>query len=171
MTELGLLGPIVAAKRAELAARLGDTPIDALRSHAEPTRLSLKAALDRPGGRFIFEHKRASPSEGALNASADPAAIALAYSGAADAMSVLVDPHFQGSYADLRAARAAFDGPILAKDFVIDPRQVVEARIAGADAVLAILAVLGDAEARTVIDEARLLGMDVLGEVHDEAEM
>lgn len=171
MTELGLLGPIVAAKRAELAARLGNTPIDALRARAKPTALSLKAALDRPGGRFIFEYKRASPSEGALNASADPAAIARAYVGAADAMSVLVDAHFDGSYADLRAARAAFDGPILAKDFVVDPRQVVEARLAGADAVLAILAVLRDGEVRTVIDEAGRLGMDVLVEVHDETEM
>ncbi|HET9355012.1 MAG TPA: bifunctional indole-3-glycerol-phosphate synthase TrpC/phosphoribosylanthranilate isomerase TrpF [Sphingomicrobium sp.] len=171
MAELGLLGPIVAAKREELAARLGDTSIDALRSRAEPTSRSLKAALDRPGGRFIFEYKRASPSEGALNASADPAAIALAYSGAADAMSVLVDPHFRGSYADLRAARAAFDGPILAKDFVVDPRQVVEARLAGADAVLAILAVLDDDAARAVIAEASRLAMDVLVEVHDESEM
>ena len=171
MAELGLLGPIVAAKHEELAARLGDTSIDALRSRAEPTSRSLKAALDRLGGRFIFEYKRASPSEGALNASADPAAIARAYTGAADAMSVLVDPHFQGSYADLRAARAAFDGPILAKDFVVDPRQVIEARLAGADAVLAILAVLDDAGARTVIDEGARFGMDVLVEVHDEAEM
>ena len=171
MTDLGLLGPIVAAKRDELAARLGGSAIDALRSRAEPTRRSLKAALDRPGGRFLFEYKRASPSEGALNASADPAAIARAYTGAADAMSVLVDPHFEGSYADLIAARAAFDGPILAKDFIVDPRQVVEARLAGADAVLAILAVLDDASARAVIDEAARLGMDVLVEVHDAAEM
>lgn len=169
--ELGLLGPIVAAKRVELDGRLGDTGIDALHAGAEPTSRSLKAALDRPGGRFIFEYKRASPSEGALNLAADPAAIGRAYTGVADAMSVLVDPHFQGSYADLRAVRAVFDGPILAKDFVIDPRQVVEARLAGADAVLAILAVLDDAAARSVLDEAERLGMGVLVEVHDEPEM
>ena len=171
MAELGLLGPIIAAKRDELAGRLGGAEIDAMRAQAEPTSRSLMAALDRPGGRFVFEYKRASPSEGALNLAADPATIARAYSGAADAMSVLVDPHFQGSYDDLRAARAAFDGPILAKDFVIDVRQVVEARVAGADAVLAILAVLDDERARTIMTEAALLGMDVLVEVHDEAEM
>ena len=171
MTDLGLLGPIVAAKRTELGSRLGDTPIDALRSGAVPTDRSLKSALDQPGGRFIFEYKRASPSEGPLNTAADPADIAHAYTGVADAMSVLVDPHFQGSYADLRAARAVFDGPILAKDFVVDPRQVVEARSAGADAVLAILAVLDDASARSVMAEAARFGMDVLVEVHDETEM
>ncbi|WP_118857682.1 bifunctional indole-3-glycerol-phosphate synthase TrpC/phosphoribosylanthranilate isomerase TrpF [Sphingomonas mesophila] len=170
MAELGLLGPIVAAKRAELAARLGDTAIDDLRARAGRTTRSLKAALDRPGGRFIFEYKRASPSEGPLS-SAEPAAIARAYNGAADAMSVLVDPHFQGSYADLRDARACFEGPILAKDFVVDPRQVIEARLAGADAVLAILAILDDSAARAVMAEALRLGMDVLVEVHDDTEM
>ena len=171
MTDLGLLGPIIAAKRTELGSRLGNTPIDILRAMAPPTTRSVKAALDRPGARFIFEYKRASPSEGPLNASADPAAIARAYTGVADAMSVLVDPHFQGSYDDLRAARAAFDGPILAKDFVIDARQVVEARMAGADAVLIILAVLDDRAARAVVNEAARFGMDVLVEVHDEVEM
>ena len=171
MADLGLLGPIVAAKRAELAERLGETSIDALRNRAKPTRRSLKDALDRAGGRFIFEYKRASPSEGVLNNAANPADIARDYCGVADAMSVLVDQHFRGSYADLRAARAVFDGPILAKDFVIDPRQVAEARIAGADAVLAILAVLKDDTASTICAEAARLGMDVLVEVHDEAEM
>src|SRR5690242_12597330 len=99
MTDLGLLGPIIAAKRAEIGARLGETPIDDLRAKARPTTRSLKSALDRPGGRFIFEYKRASPSEGQLSAAADPAAIARDYTGVADAMSVLVDPHFQGSHA------------------------------------------------------------------------
>lgn len=171
MADLGRLGEIVEAKRHELAARLGATPIDELRARAHPTALSLKAAMDRPGARFIFEFKRASPSEGALAREASPAAVAGAYSGVADVMSVLVDPHFDGSLADLAAARGAFDGPILAKDFVIDPRQVVEARVHGADAVLAILSVLDDAAAQAVIDEAARLAMDVLVEVHDEAEM
>lgn len=171
MADLGRLGEIVEAKRHELAARLGATPIEELRARARPTTLSLKAAMERRGARFIFEFKRASPSEGALARDASPAAVAGAYSGVADAMSVLVDPHFDGSLADLAAARAAFDGPILAKDFVIDPRQVVEARVHGADAVLAILSVLDDAAARAVIDEAARLAMDVLVEVHDEAEM
>jgi indole-3-glycerol phosphate synthase/phosphoribosylanthranilate isomerase len=87
-------------------------------------------------------------------------------------MSVLTDSRFfGGSLADLAAARTVFDGPILAKDFIVDPRQVAEARIAGADAVLVILAVLDDAEARGVMSEAARLGMDVLVEVHDEEEM
>ena len=71
MGDLGRLGAIVAAKKVELDARLGATPIDALRAKAAPTTRSLKAALDRPGGRFIFEFKRASPSEGALAAEAE----------------------------------------------------------------------------------------------------
>jgi indole-3-glycerol phosphate synthase/phosphoribosylanthranilate isomerase len=166
-----MLGPIIAAKRAELAARLGNRSIVNMRAAAEPTTRRLKAALDQPGGRFIFEFKRASPSEGVLSANADPAAIARAYTGVADAMSVLVDPHFCGSYDDLRAARAAFDGPILAKDFVVDPRQVPEARSHGADAILVILAALHDDDARVVIDEAARFAMDVLVEVHDEGEI
>lgn len=172
MAELGRLGEIVAHKRQEVAARLGQMTLAELRGRAAPTERSLLAATARPGGRFIFEFKRASPSEGQLRGGADPAAIARAYSGAADAMSVLTDERFfGGSLDDLRAVRGVFDGPILAKDFVIDPRQVLEARIAGADAVLAILAVLPDSGARAVIDEAARLGMDVLVEVHDEAEM
>ena len=168
----GVLGEIVARKRMDVAARLDGVTIEALRARAAPTRLSLKAALGRPGARFIMEVKRASPSEGTLRAAADPAAIARAYRGAADAISVLVDgPYFGGSYEDLAAVRAEFAGPILAKDFVIDPRQVPEARIHGADAVLVMLSVLDDDEAAGVMAEARRLGMDVLVEAHDEAEV
>ncbi|HEY0163867.1 MAG TPA: hypothetical protein VGB39_00670, partial [Sphingomicrobium sp.] len=85
---------------------------------------------------------------------------------------VLTDrQYFGGSTNDVKSARAQFDGPILAKDFFIDRRQVVEARIAGADAVLVMLSLLDDAAARDIIDEARRLDMDVLAEVHDEGEM
>ena len=168
----GVLGEIVARKRKDVAARLEGITIETLRNRAAPTRLSLKAALAQPRARFIMEVKRISPSEGQLRASADPAAIARAYRGAADAISVLVDgPYFGGSYQDLAAVRAEFAGPILAKDFVVDPRQVPEARIHGADAVLAMLSVLDDGEAAAVIAEARRLGMDVLVEAHDEAEV
>jgi indole-3-glycerol phosphate synthase/phosphoribosylanthranilate isomerase len=119
-----------------------------------------------------MEVKRASPSEGAIRAEADPATVARAYQGAADAISVLTDtPYFGGSLADLAAVRAVFDGPILAKDFVVDPRQVPQARIHGADAVLVMLSVLGDAEAAGIIAEAARLGMDALVEAHDEAEL
>lgn len=166
-----VLAEIVARKRVDIASRLAGVALADLRAKAAPTALSLRAALAKPGARFIMEVKKASPSAGAL-AAADAGAQASAYAGAADAVSVLTDtPYFGGSLDDLRAARAAFDGPLLAKDFVIDPRQVVEARIAGADAVLAMLSVLGDEEAQAVIAEARALGMDVLVEAHDEAEL
>jgi indole-3-glycerol phosphate synthase/phosphoribosylanthranilate isomerase len=168
----GVLGEIVARKRKDVAARLQNVSLEELRARALPTRLSLRAALAQPGARFIMEVKRISPSEGKLREGADPAAMARAYRGAADAISVLVDtPYFGGSYADLEAVRTVFAGPILAKDFVIDPRQVPEARIHGADAVLVMLSVLEDDEAAAVMAEARRLGMDVLVEAHDEAEV
>ena len=172
MADLGRLGGIIDAKRQEVDARLGDISLEGMRDAAWPTSRSLAAAMMQPGNRFIFEFKRASPSEGVLRLDADPTSLALAYTGVGDAMSVLTDErYFEGSLGDLRAARKHFDGPILPKDFVIDPRQVVEARMAGADAVLAILAVLNDVDARRIMIEARRLGMDVLVEVHDEAEM
>lgn len=168
----GILGEIVARKQADVAARLAGRSLADLRNRAEPTQRSLRAALGRPGVRFVMEVKRRSPSGGALRADVDPAALALAYSGAADAISVLTDePYFGGSLADLEAVRQVFDGPILAKDFVIDPRQVPEARLHGADAVLVMLSVLEDGEAMTILEEARRLGMEGLVEAHDEAEV
>jgi indole-3-glycerol phosphate synthase/phosphoribosylanthranilate isomerase len=168
----GVLGEIAAAKRIDLERRFAGVEIDALRSRAMPTRRSLTAVLAKPGARFILEIKKASPSAGAIRAGADAAALARGYAGVADALSVLTDgAFFGGSLADLKAARSAFDGPILAKDFFLDPRQVVEARIAGADAVLVMLSLLDDVAARAMIDEAAGLGMDALVEVHDEGEM
>ena len=168
MADLGRLGEIIAHKRVEVAERLAGADLSA----AQPTTRSLIAAIAQTGARFIFEYKRRSPSEGTLGETLDPGAVARAYAGVADAMSVLTDARFfGGSLNDLKAARAGFDGPILAKDFVIDIRQIAEARIAGADAVLAILSVLDDDEARSVMAEAERLAMDVLVEVHDEAEM
>ena len=168
----GVLGQIAAAKRTELAARYDDVSLEALRARAQPTRRSLTAVLARKGARFILEIKRASPSEGAIRQDADPAALARGYAGVADALSVLCDrAYFGGSLDDLAAARGAFEGPILAKDFFIDPRQVAEARIAGADAVLVMLSLLDDEQAREMIGEARRFGMDALVEVHDEPEI
>ncbi|HTU10463.1 MAG TPA: bifunctional indole-3-glycerol-phosphate synthase TrpC/phosphoribosylanthranilate isomerase TrpF [Allosphingosinicella sp.] len=163
----GVLGEIVARKRVDVAARLaGGAPA------AAPTGRSLRAALARPGARFIMEVKKSSPSEGAIRAGADPAQQALAYRGAADAISVLTDtPFFGGTLDDLAVVRAVFDGPILAKDFVVDPRQVAEARVYGADAVLCMLSVLADDAARAVLAAAEALNMDVLVEAHDEAEL
>ena len=163
----GILAEIVARKRVDVAARLAG-----LGGDAEPTRRSLRAALARPGARFILEVKRGSPSGGAIRPNADAGALARAYRGAADAISVLTDaPYFGGSLEDLRAVRRAFPGPVLAKDFIVDPRQVAEARRHGADAVLVILAVLDDGEAAAVMAEARRLGMDVLVEAHDADEV
>ena len=168
----GVLGRIAAAKRAELERRFDGVSIDALRARAAPTRRSLAAVLAQAGARFILEIKKASPSAGAIRLEADPATLARGYTGVADALSVLCDrEYFGGSLADLTAAREEFDGPVLAKDFFIDPRQVVEARIAGADAVLIMLSLLDDSAAREMIAEAGHLGMDALVEVHDEIEM
>ena len=168
---VGVLGQIVAAKRAELAERLSGVTLDALRAMAVPTRLSLAAAVQQPGARFILEIKRASPSAGTI-ANCDSGEIARHYAGVADALSVLTDSaFFGGSLSDVAAARREFGGPILAKDFFVDLRQVAEARLAGADAILVMLSVLDDLEARAMIAEARRLGMDALVEVHDELEM
>ena len=168
----GILGEIVAAKRAELANRFAGVSIDALRAGAQPTNRSLAAAIARHGARFILEIKKRSPSEGAIRRVADAAALARGYSGVADALSVLCERNFfGGSLDDLTRVRAEFDGPILAKDFFVDPRQVVEARMAGADAILVMLSLLDDGAAQEMIGEAARFGMDALVEVHDEREM
>ena len=168
----GILGQIVARKRIDVAARLGTATLGDLRSRAEPTRRSLRQALARPGARFIMEVKRASPSQGMLREGVDPAALARAYRPAADAISVLTDgPYFGGSFDDLAAVRSHYNGPILCKDFIVDPRQVAEARLYGADAVLVMMSVLGDEEARAVLAEAQALGMDALVEAHDAGEV
>jgi indole-3-glycerol phosphate synthase/phosphoribosylanthranilate isomerase len=169
---VGVLREIAQAKRAELETRFDGVSLDALRADARPTTRSLETALGQDGSRFILEIKKASPSEGAICAAADPAALARGYAGVADALSVLCDQaYFGGSLDDLAAARQEFDGPILAKDFFIDLRQVAEARIAGADAVLVMLSLLDDAAALAMIAEVRRFAMDALVEVHDETEM
>lgn len=168
----GVLREIVASKREELRARLEAVSLDSLRSEAQPASRSLTRALALPGARFILEIKRASPSQGAIRAAADVEAIARGYAPVADALSVLTESaYFGGSHDDLKLARKGFDGPILAKDFFIDLRQVAQARLAGADAILVMLSVVDDAEARALISEARRFGMDALVEVHDEAQM
>ena len=168
----GILAEIEASKRADLAARFDGVTLESLRSQAKPTARRLAEMLAKPGSRFILEIKRGSPSGGSIRPAADVAALARGYCGVADALSVLTESrHFGGSLADLSEARRHFDGPILAKDFFLDPRQVAEARIAGADAILVMLSMVDDETARLLIDEARRLGMDALVEVHDEAQM
>lgn len=168
----GVLGEIASTKRQDLARRFDGVSIEALRSRARRSARSLVDALVRPGARFILEIKKASPSAGAIRPGADAASLASGYAGVADALSVLTDScYFSGSLDDLAAARRRFDGPILAKDFFLDLRQVAEARIAGADAVLVMLSLLDDDDARAMVNEARRFGMDALVEVHDETEM
>lgn len=159
-----VLARIIARKRREAADRLRG-PVD-----AKPTTRSLRQALGRPGARFIMEVKRKSPS-GHRSAHAIEEA-AKAYAPVADAISVLTDGQdFGGSLDDLSTVRGLFEGPILAKDFVVDAAQVSEARAAGADAVLAMLSVLADSEAAEVLAEAARLCMDTIVEVHDGTEL
>lgn len=168
----GIAGQIAAAKREELARRFDGVSLDALRARATPAKANLLEVLAKPGARFMLEIKKASPSGGTIRAGADAGALARGYAGVADALSVLCDrAYFGGSLDDLAMARREFQGPILAKDFFIDIRQVAEARIAGADAILVMLSLLDDEAARAMIAEARRFGMDALVEVHDEREM
>jgi indole-3-glycerol phosphate synthase len=170
-----LLGAILAATRARVAAaagRVSARDLEAGLERAAPPR-GFAASLSRAGIRVIAECKRRSPSRGVLCEAYDPVAIAEGYaaSGAA-AISVLTEPtFFDGSLAHLAAVRAAVDVPLLRKDFVVDRYQLLEARAAGADAVLLIVAALDDPALETLSREAQALGLDVLVEVHDEAEL
>jgi indole-3-glycerol phosphate synthase len=133
----------------------------------------LHDALTRPGIGVIAEFKRRSPSAGTLREHADVGEVVSAYErGGASALSVLTEgPNFDGSLEDLRGARAACDLPILRKDFIVDRYQLYEARLAGADAVLLIVAALQSSELESLHDLARALGLDVLVEVHDREEL
>lgn len=133
---------------------------------------SLAEALASPGMSVIAEVKRRSPSRGELSAGLDPARQSLAYQqGGAAAISVLTEPQFfDGSLDDLEAVRAAVTIPVLRKDFIIEPAQVWESKLAGADAILLIVAALGDLQLEELIAEAGLAGMDALVEVHTSSE-
>jgi indole-3-glycerol phosphate synthase len=136
-------------------------------------RVSFKASLSEPGVRVIAECKRRSPSRGVLRQSYDPVAIARGYEQAgAAAISVLTEPtFFDGSLDHLHAVRAAVNTPLLRKDFIVTPYQIVEAAAAGADAVLLIVAALADSALRSLADVARDCGLDTLVEVHDRDEL
>jgi indole-3-glycerol phosphate synthase len=146
---------------------------DIRRDAPEAARGFADALAAGPDIAVIAEIKRASPSQGAIAPSADVAATARAYAaGGAAAMSVLcAERDFAGSLDDLTAARRAAELPALAKDFTVFPQQVAAQRLAGADAILVILAMVTDDEARRLMQAADLLGMDALVEAHTAAEV
>lgn len=171
-----MMDQLIAGAREGVEARRRELPQDELESRlsARGEDRPFNEALVRPGLSVIAEFKRRSPSAGQIAAEAvDIATQVAAYErGGAAALSVLTDePHFGGSLADLRAARAACDLPIIRKDFIVDPYQLFEAAVNGADAVLLIVRALDDRALRALYEEARGLDLDCLVEVHDAEEL
>ncbi|GAB2633580.1 indole-3-glycerol phosphate synthase TrpC [Nocardioides ginkgobilobae] len=171
---MSVLDDIVAGVRLDLAEREAALPLADLRASladVDPPRDPMPA-LRAPGSSVIAEVKRRSPSKGALADIPDPTVLAKEYAaGGAAAISVLTEQRrFGGNLADLRAVRAAVDVPLLRKDFIVTEYQLVEARAAGADLALLIVAALDDDTLRRLHDTAGELGLTVLVEVHDEAE-
>jgi indole-3-glycerol phosphate synthase len=172
-----ILATIVAATRHSVEARRGREPLAALaeRAQAAPVRSGrFRAAVAREDRvNVIAECKRRSPSKGVLRADYDPVAIARSYADAgAAAISVLTEPaFFDGALEHLSAVRSALDEPLLRKDFIVSEYQLLEAKAAGADAVLLIVAALRPVELKVLYDHAIRFGLDVLVEVHDEHEL
>jgi len=174
-----ILNRIVATKREEIALALKKTPLAVMREDAESRLLTrdfegaLRAKIAAGLPAVIAEVKKASPSKGVIRADFIPADIAQSYAeyGAA-CLSVLTDrQYFQGCADYLKQARASCDLPVLRKDFIVDPYQVYEARVMGADCILLIAACLDDAQMAELEAIAHGLDMAVLVEVHDRAEL
>jgi len=176
---MSVLERIAAYKHQEVAAAKKARPLKAVMANAgeAPLPRGFRAALEaaraakRPG--LIAEIKKASPSKGVIRADFDPEVIAREYErGGATCLSVLTDtPSFQGAIDDLMAARQATHLPVLRKDFMLEPYQIVQSRAMGADCILVIMAMLKDSMAAKLIEAAADWGMDALVEVHDEKEL
>ncbi len=179
MSTPDILKRILANKTEEIAARAARMSLRELSRRvetAEPTRefaAQLFKMVEHQRSAVIAEIKKASPSRGLLRADFDPASLAASYQrGGATCLSVLTDEkYFQGCDKDLSAARSACSLPVLRKDFIIDPYQVYETRVMGADCVLLIVAALGDPSLRELSALTLELGMDVLMEIHDAQEL
>ncbi|WP_018953738.1 indole-3-glycerol phosphate synthase TrpC [Thioalkalivibrio sulfidiphilus] len=174
-----ILTKILARKREEIAERSARTSLEDLRRFVDaapavrPFLGAMEAKIHAGQAAVIAEIKKASPSKGLLREDFDPEAIAKRYeAGGAACLSVLTDhDFFQGSEAYLEDARAACGLPVLRKDFIIDPYQVYEARVMGADCVLLIVSALEDVQLRDLLALTHELGMNALIEVHDREEL
>ncbi len=168
-----LLEKILEEKKREVEERKIRFPLSATAPHAGGQPGRFMEALKKPGLSVIAEFKRKSPSAGPIAAKADPADRALLYEkNGADAVSVLTDMRFfGGSIDDLRAVKQAVRLPVLRKEFIIDPYQVHESALSGADAVLLIVRLLDDSALRRLLDLSHRLGMDALVEVHGALEL
>jgi indole-3-glycerol phosphate synthase len=168
------LDELVAAAREGVARRREAVPISQLHEQIGTTggARPFNEALVRPGLSLIAEFKRRSPSAGEISSAGVTDTVQAYERGGAAALSILTDEsHFGGTLGDLREARAASGLPILRKDFIVDPYQLAEAAVNGADAVLLIVAVLSDDDLALLHEEARALDLDCLVEIHDEEEL
>jgi indole-3-glycerol phosphate synthase len=172
---VGIIDELIEGAREGVDARKRDLPVAKLEAQlsGRGEDRPFQEALVRPGLSVIAEFKRRSPSIGDIAPGADVGAQVAAYErGGAAALSVLTDaPHFGGSLDDLRAARGATTLPIIRKDFIVDPYQLYEAAVYGADAVLLIVRALSDRELLALYEEARALDLDCMIEVHDAEEL
>jgi indole-3-glycerol phosphate synthase len=172
---VSVLDRIVEDTRDEVVRRRETVPLSRLEAAIaeRPEGRPFSEALLRPGISLIAEHKRRSPSAGAIRENSTVEQIVLAYErGGAAALSILTEPfHFGGSLDDLRAARGISDLPVLRKDFIVDPYQLYESAAAGADAILLIVAALEPNALYELLQEAGALDLDALVEIHDEREL
>ncbi|WP_258240226.1 bifunctional indole-3-glycerol-phosphate synthase TrpC/phosphoribosylanthranilate isomerase TrpF [Pseudidiomarina homiensis] len=167
-----ILDTIVTRRRERLVELAQHYSEAALRASLRPSTRSLASALAKPRSSFILECKKASPSKGLIREQFHPVQIAQTYARYADAISVLTEPDFfQGDFAYLSAVSASVDVPVLCKDFIVEPLQVLLARHFGADAILLMLSILDNEQYRQLASLATELQLDVLTEVSNEEEM